>query len=270
MGYSLGDFVEFPNLSGGGAGDYEFPEDLDRLPGYVQFQPLNELDKDFGTRIRLPLPPSILIGDAATYENADLGMVTASLAEGSPAEFEQKLSKILNLSAGEAKKIGKSVMAKVGGNRSEYLAKETSNPNTRALFKQVSLRQFQFGYKLIPSNATESKKIKDIITEFRKELYPEHGSVSEVLGDGKILNLTYKFPKKYNISMYVGPVGSGKMIEPMLKPCFLTSFQATYNTQTIVRDGKKGDDSIWFAETDISMNFLEAETLSHVDIKRGY
>ena len=49
----------------------------------------------------------------------------------------------------------------------------TTNPNTRSLFKSVSLREFTFQFKFIPLSEQEHDHVISIIKFFRTELYPE-------------------------------------------------------------------------------------------------
>ena len=74
----------------------------------------------------------------------------------------------------------------------------TTNPNTRALFKQVNIREFAFQFKFIPQSEREAEEVKNIIQFFREELYPTE--IFDTIGDTKIL-LGYNFPNKFQISV---------------------------------------------------------------------
>jgi hypothetical protein len=135
--------------------------------------------------------------------------------------------------------------------------KAAPNPNTRALFKQVNLRSFQFTFKLIPENITDAENIPEIIKFFREEMYPEDVAIGGLIAG-------YKFPKKFAITM----THPGTTF-PKIADCFLESFMTNYNPTNgafLSTDGSTGKP----AEVDISMTFTEARTLSKKDIRDGF
>ena len=222
----------------------------------------------------LYLPQAVQISDAATYDNIDLGVLGA----GTQAGLQQGtalLPSLVDNVAGSVSSIidtitGRSPVSKdvarLAVNRAAKLlpfesvrgavssaTRVSVNPNTRALFKSVPLREFAFNFKMIPTSKAETEQIKGIIKFFRTELYPE----VIPLGD---INAGYKFPNVFEIKMFYG--NDGKPLATKILPSYIKSFSATYNASTM--GFYEGGD---FSEVDISMSFVESSTL-HKELVR--
>jgi hypothetical protein len=157
------------------------------------------------------------------------------------------------------------------------------NPNKRNILNGIALRSFRFTFKLIPRTAEESQRIKDIIYFFRKNMYPSLTDDSKIFnGDdegigattagNEILNFEgmsagLEYPCKWEIDMYY--LGEGVYGETWTKigteilPCFLESFEAVYNPNTMAfhTDGSP-------QEVDISLTFVEERAMNATDIKK--
>ena len=72
------------------------------------------------------------------------------------------------------------------------------NPNVRALFRGVALREFTFQFKMIAESASEAEVIRQIVKHFRKEMYPDAFSAN--LADGVSADLGFKFPNVFKIT----------------------------------------------------------------------
>jgi len=134
------------------------------------------------------------------------------------------------------------------------------NPNVRAIFRGVNIREFQFQFKLIATSPEEARTIQKIIKHFRKELYPRgfpvnFGTASADIG--------YHFPNAFKIIFKFQ--GRRNKNLPKIKPCYLRSFSATINPTggSFRNDGQPN-------EIDISMAFVEHETLKSLDVKKGF
>ena len=68
----------------------------------------------------------------------------------------------------------------------------TMNPNTRALFKGVNLREFSFNFKMIANSQREAIAIERIVNHFRTELYPNVISALNV-------PIAYEMPNAFSI-----------------------------------------------------------------------
>lgn len=124
------------------------------------------------------------------------------------------------------------------------------NPNRRSLFKDVGLRTFSFNFILTPVSEREAQEVKDIITFFRHEMYPEEKVVGGV-------PVAFKYPSKFFISMRY----NGKKVGTDILPCFLESLNATYNSsnQSYHADGTP-------QEINLTLTFREERTLSKADV----
>jgi len=216
----------------------------------------------------LYLPQSLSFSDKASYNAANLGLigggVEAAIQSGmgvgeSLASFVEQLR---NNPGPVAKVAANEVLSAVGGDqiaaavRSQ--SKVTSNPNTRALFESVPLRSFTFTFKMIPHTIQEAQNIKEIISYFRKELYPEEIPFGQ---SGVDFSIGYKFPNKFKIQTFYGKGAQRKEVGIKIMPSYLTDVQTTFNSGTM---GMHYDGS--FSEVDLSLSFMEAKALSRKDI----
>lgn len=219
------------------------------------------------TEVLLYLPQGLQFRDNVTYENVDLGAAGAAIAsggeivksmadgvgsfvEGLTGSASVGLARLATIRA--AKKMGKFGDEVTAGLKLQTGV--TTNPNTRSLFKQVNMREFQFNFKMIARSAAESQQVKNIVQFFRSELYPEDIPVE--IG-GQEISLGYIFPNKFEIEFEY----DGKTIAHKVKPCFLRSVDTTYNASQMAfhDDGE-------FLEVDMNLNFTETVTLSKKDI----
>lgn len=219
----------------------------------------------YGDICSLYLPAAIQFSDAVVYTNTELGTggaaAEASVNQGLSAG--QGISSFIEgFKTPADASLGKLA---VGGLVEKFGAAEissgiksanrvTSNPNARALFESVTLREFTFSFKLIPDSRQEAQNIKDIIQFFRSELYPE-----DILFpfENIFLSLGYKFPNKFKIQMSY----NGQPVATKIKPAYLKSLSTNYNSTSmgIHKDGN-------FSEVDLTMTFMEAKALSKADI----
>jgi hypothetical protein len=218
-------------------------------------------------KVSLYLPQAIQINDAASYSNVDLGIMGAggakAMAEGAnllPALIDgagQSAASIIDAIMGRAP--NSPDLAKLAVNRAaKFLPGEgmrgavasatrvSVNPNTRALFKSVPLREFTFTFKMIPTSKKETEQIKGIIKFFRENLYPE------VIDMGGI-PAGFKFPHVFEISL---KYAKNKELATKILPSYIRSFAATYNASGM--GFLEGGD---FSEVDITMSFIESGTL---------
>lgn len=171
-------------------------------------------------------------GDLATLAALQVNVVAKSLGEGAVSAIRQ-----------------------VGGVR--------LNPNTRAIFKSVALREFAFQFKFIAKSLKEADQVEEIIQFFREELYPEHINIRLGDGDaGQNVSVGYRFPKRFIIT----PRYDNKPVARNILPCFLRDVTVVYNptNQTM-----HGGDKPHFTEIDMSLSFTESRTLSRKDIQEG-
>ena len=250
----------------------QFPEDLSRWPGYVRFTPVDKNNVPLSQQVELPLPSGLQFADGMSYENADLGTLGLLLEK---AVSEEGLDAVLKRYSNELgdenatkngfQQLAKDIGVKSGGNQVRNLQGRTPNPNTTLLFKQPNLRTFQFQFKLIPSYTGEVRTIEEIIQNFRTHMYPQFDSIEE--GD----DLFYEFPHKFQIQMWLGNgrTITAKPIKPKIDYCYLTAMNTVFNSSTNAVMSRRGS-NLSFAETDISLTFMEAKALNAMKIRLGY
>jgi hypothetical protein len=244
----------------------QFPIDARSYEGSMRFTLVNNDGAPISnSQVELYLPQGIQIADKVEYENSDLGAVGGAIANGGGGGEGTPISEAMN--DPELKKsLVDGLVAKVGAKAGDAFRarnKLSPNPNTRALFKQVSLRSFQFSFKMIPTSEEEAKNIEEIIKFFRTELYPED-IVTEV--GGISTSLAYKFPNRFKAEMTY----AGSVVGPKIAPAYLDSFTTNYNgtSATFI---KKGDGRAYFSEIDINFSLTESTALSRKSIEsEGY
>ena len=222
----------------------------------------------------LYLPPGIQFSDGVGYDNTNLGFFGNMVANAAGAgmsggasgagqfakqSLDQFVSSFDKMKSSAFGPDQKNAMAAVA----ERMAPEglsqaiqagtgiTANPHTRSIFRDVALRQFSFNFSLLPMSPEEAEAAEQIVQFFRENLYPE-----------KVNNgYSYKFPTKFRIKFKY----KDNDIAHKLLPCYLTSVQTNYNSNsgTFHTDGK-------FSQTDIAVSFQEEKTLTKEDIQAGF
>ncbi len=228
-------------------------------------------------------PLSMTFADTAQYDNANLGGIGASVEAAVSAGAGMLESAINNLSAGAesifdlvanntnlTETAGRLAAARLINltpteglrNALRLTNRAVINPNTRALFRGVALREFTFQFKMIAESPQEAATVKEIIRHFRTELYP--GTYSIPVGRGGVeADIGYKFPNVFQIVFnYKG--GRNNSL-PRLHHCYLRSVNHTVNPTGggFRRDGQPN-------EIDLTLSFVEYKTLNKKDIDEGY
>ena len=230
-----------------------------------------------GQKCKLYLPQAISIRDGVQYDNIDLGRIgeairrsvmqgddivqsvaTAGIDGLKSAIGAVRTGDVLNEASGQA------ALAALADNLGNTISgavrsglQVTANPNTRAIFKSVPLRDFSFTFKMIPTSARESEMIKNIVYYFREQLYPEAIELEGTNG----FSVGYFMPNVFNIEMAY----KDQRVGTKILPAYLRNFTAQYNGSGM---GFHSDGN--FTEVDISMSFIEQETLHHRRIQEGY
>ena len=227
-------------------------------------------------------PLTMQFNDNAQYANAALGALGAG-AEG----LIQQGAGALESTLGAALEGGKSVFDVIRGNQqlreaglrvgaarlidkvsifNSGLANALTlqnrtiiNPNIRALFRGVGLREFTFQFKMIAKSQYEARVINQIVKHFRQQLYPETYDIS-VLGGASI---GFKFPNMFDIDFKYK--GRHNRNIPKIHLCYLRNVSTSINPTggAFRRDGQPN-------EVDLTLSFVEHKTLNKNDIINGY
>ncbi len=102
---------------------------------------------------------------------------------------------------------------------------EIINPNLEILFSDVTVRNFQFSYKLTPRNKYESEQVKLIIRAFKRNMAPQ------AIGDDGAGDFFLRTPNVFKLRYR-----SGVKDHPFLnkfKQCFLTDMQTNYTGEGV-------------------------------------
>ena len=237
------------------------------------------LKQTVGKRISLYLPRAIQIQDTVTYDNAfQLGLIGGAIEAGAGSPGGA-VGSALGAIASEAGGFANTLLGRTGGMSADAAGilsgkigsripgigdqaggairsatRLTTNPNTRALFQSVPIRNFSFAFQLVPTSRAEARVIEDIIKTFREELYPEALTAGGV-------NIGYRFPNRFLIKVKYNNTDI-KGIKFL--PVYMQSFNATYNASTggMHNDGR-------FSSVDISMAFTETRAIAKADVEKG-
>lgn len=225
--------------------------------------------------IQLFFPPTLQYNDAVNYNSANLGAggMTAlaglnsgqSIGSALSSGLTEGMESIFNLAKGtlsqEAAKVAASRISSklpAGYAAAGSSALQTGlNPGTRLLFDQPTMRAFSFAFKLIPTSPQEASRIKEIIENFRFQLYPREIDLNPGIPIG------YEFPNIYRIEF---AFDGGTLQIPKIQYCYLKDVQAAYNSTSggvFFEDGHP-------TEIDLNLTFLEYRALSKRDIEAGF
>ena len=225
--------------------------------------------------IQLFFPPSLQYNDAVNYNSANLGAggMTAlgalnsgqSIGAALGAGLSEGMESIFNLAKGtlsqEAAKVAASRISSklpAGYAAAGSSALQTGlNPGTRLLFDQPQMRSFAFSFKLIPTSPQEAARIKEIVENFRFQMYPKEIDLNPGIPIG------YEFPNIFRIEFaFTG----GTLQIPKIQYCYLKDVQAAYNATS---GGVFFDDG-HPTEIDLNLTFLEYRALSKRDVLAGF
>ena len=149
------------------------------------------------------------------------------------------------------------------GNATSMATRIAVNPNTRAIFKQVNIREWNFVFQMIPTSPYESTLIENIIDFFRMEQLP-----TELVTSGGV-GMAYRFPNLMHIKALYRDERTGRY-KPILTrflPAYLQAVDVTYNTtgMSFYEGGK-------FHDATMNLKFIEYRPLNKddIDVERDY
>ena len=232
-------------------------------------------------------PLSFAYVDTAQYENASLGALGAaatgfaeagagvlestlqSFKQGATSTFDaflgnKQLSEgAARIAAARAIDVSGAIFSQGIRNALTLQNRTIINPNIRALFRGVALREFTFQFKMIAESAQEAATVQNIIKHFRSEMYPDTYNLP-IGSTGTSADLGYKFPNVFQITFNYKNSENKKL--PRLQYCYLRNVSHTVNPTggTFKRDGQPN-------EIDLTLSFIEYKTLNKQDVRdRGF
>ena len=153
-------------------------------------------EETLGKVVDLYLPAGVQVQDGVQFDNVDFG-VRGAAAFDNAGSMKDVVGKLINPlgeinalteamrnspNKGEYASAAASAIAQRAGTVTGAVVSSalqtTTNPNTRAVFKQVPLREFTFSFKMLPQSQREAQEIIDIVGFFR-----------ELLGSGTLLGI---------------------------------------------------------------------------------
>lgn len=242
----------------------------------------NEKKRNSLSSCKMYMPSSIVFQDGVSYSTADLGFfggaasagmsngqgILESLASGGFQSLENLYEALKGSVSQDAARLGATRLAGMAGKNGAIdgavrgSLRTSPVANMTMLFDKPQLRTFSFSFKMQPVSEKEAEMVSEIVKFFRTELYPDAFN-TDTLG-GISVPFGYRFPNEIKISLHYGKSNSGKNFIKF-KPCYLTNFQATFNSPSAAFF--KGGH---FQETTISMTLRENELLNKKDIERGF
>ena len=227
-------------------------------------------------------PITMQFNDNAQYDNAALGAfgaaVEGAMQQGGGAlesvlgQFNQGVVSMFDAISGNQKlseaafRVGlarvmdKASMLNAGVANALTLQNRTIiNPNIRALFRGVGLREFTFQFKMIARSQLEAEVIRQIVQHFRQEMYPGTFDIDELGG----ADIGFKFPNVFKIQFNYN--GAPNRNIPKIEYCYLRNVSTSINPTggAFRRDGQPN-------EVDLTLSFVEYKTLNKKDIRAGY
>lgn len=232
--------------------------------------------------IYVPIPVGITFSDAASYNEAELGIIgglsmtaARNMSAGAAGGLEGVLSGALETGRNALGSVGTRDIiagvvraASIGGVSNEIQSGvaigmgTTLNKNVTTEFTGVGTRLFSFSFKFVSKSVNETNIIKNIIEAFRSNLYPM----------GNFISLRY--PPTWNIQFLEAVVeenanskltnldGTDISYLPKIFECYLKNVTSNFNPTANVwrRDGSP-------IETDVTVEFIESRALTYEDIK---
>jgi hypothetical protein len=238
-----------------------FPSDVANLTvrPFVVFECEGSQSRAKSKLIALPIPSSLTFGDESTYNNAELGILGASVGSlaGQVAGGAGLKDVMSSADAAVAKAVGNASIGSIiqgitaASGAGEGLQSAVSigtgttlNKNIQTEFTATNTRTFSFAFQLIARNSKERNTIKSIVNEFRLGLYPE----------GDFFQLRY--PPKWKIRFLRSSGISATDLEdiPKIGSCYLTGVQTAYNSTSNMwhTDGSP-------LETTVTVTFMETQ-----------
>jgi hypothetical protein len=139
------------------------------------------------------------------------------------------------------------------GDIAQLSAKVRTNPFREVFFEGVDYRQFNFRYRFMPKDRTESQAVYNIIQTFKEHMHPE-------LSKGGYF---YIYPSEFEIVYYYK--NKENPYFNRISQCALTDMSVDYGGEQFASflDGSP-------TEINITLSFRELELLTKDSIKQGY
>lgn len=214
-------------------------------------------------------PPAVKYN--ASYQNADLGVIAATVATVADIASGQKGYAQSGSAASEAAaasalrflNIPSSLGLPSVTNLFGAVTGQAINPFREVLFESMNFRQFQFTYKFMASSKKEAEDVEEIIKIFKYYMHPGLSANKFFLEYPGEFHIRYHWVRP-NQLLQEGKDASGKFIHNF-KPCFLEDVEVLYGGDQVsfFPDGKP-------TEINLKLTFRENEILTQESISKGF
>lgn len=276
LGVSSNTKLKIEGSEAEGSTDEDFAKSAENFVSSLFTETSIKSKVSYGNKATLYLPSAIQLQDGVVYDKVDLGRIGAaveaglqngaSLATAFTNSFHDLVAPITDLFnkslTPDAARLAVVRLAQLRPSKLltpqgiqdgiSSALRVTTNPNSRQLFKEVSLRSFSFQFRLVPVSQAEAEMSKKLVKFFRTELYPDD-DIKITSKTGVTIPIGYRFPNSFVISFK----HADKNILYKTLPCYLTAMSVSYN-QTgagFFHDGN-------FTEVDMNLSFRESSTLT--------
>ena len=204
--------------------------------------------------ILLPMPSNIQDSNSVSYDNDSMNQISGFAAKGvndliaapDPAKkFGEQLGQIMGTADNSSgifaneqlkdlalKYIASQAVNVFGANVSvnQMLARGNGtiiNPNMELLFNNVTLRTFNFSFKMTPRDENESSQVKSIIRSLKKNMSPKLGGNASDINARLFLHTPNIFELAYK---------KGNKLHPFLnrfKQCALSDMSVNYTGENV-------------------------------------
>lgn len=211
------------------------------------------------------------LAGAAASGQGNIGNLIAQLARGGTPEFI--LNALKNV-PGASNINPEGITQGIGG--------KILNPYVEQIFKGISMREFNFSWKLVPRNASEQGRIHNIIKALRYYSLPNYSASGVVdapsdpafQGFEEIVSLQDRWLTVPNIfKLTWRQSGSGNLeIQslPKIKPCVLKNIQVNYTPDNVwathINTSSAGLSGPAPVAYNITMSFAETEIITASDV----
>jgi hypothetical protein len=215
--------------------------------------------------IFLPIPMSLKTNYGVSYKNFEIGTEAMKLAGGVVDTAKDIVSKLASgfrgAAAGAKTAAGLNAITDLGKTAATAYGVYSGlsiNPHTELLFEGVKFREFEFNYKLIARERSESDSIKEIINLLRFHMHPELDGYS----------LLFKYPSDFDIAFYYidkGGIARENTYITFIMTSLLQDISVNYSGNNNFASFK---DSFAPVEIDMSLKLREKQILTKEIIEK--
>ena len=226
--------------------------------------------------ISLYMPPSVQVSYEVKYADQEIGTL-AMLGSDAIKAFtntsgstEAKLNAVADKLGGNAKEgftnlLNASLDGLASGARAiqQIESGKVITPRMEMMFEGVGRRSFSYTFSFIPKSADEAKTIQDIIYTFKENMMPSYSNAStrREMNIPNTFDITYMYQNQEN--GFINKISS----------CFLQKIDVQYGADRYTAyeptTGMNGSGTPP-QKSQITLDFVEIETLSKDSIKEGF